>query len=146
MDNAFDWVAKNGGLCTESAYPYKAVQGTCSTSCSKTSAVSGHKDVTKNNDAAFVDALAHGPVSVAIEADTKSFQLYKSGIYSDAGCGTTLDHGVLAVGYASDYYIIKNSWDTTWGEAGYIRFGRKVNDVSAGQCGVLSGPPSFPTL
>lgn len=56
--------------------------------------------------------MAHQPVSVAIEADQTSFQLYVGGVYDDVECGTTLDHGVLVVGYgvepgAGTYWIVK---------------------------------------
>jgi len=72
-------------------------------------------------------ALAKGPVSVTIEADKPVFKLYKSGIITDYNsCGISLDHGVAAVGYGTedgqDYYIVRNSWTTTWGEKGYARF------------------------
>ena len=65
--------------------------------------------------------MAHQPVSVAIEADQKAFQLYMGGVFSDDACGTDLDHGVLVVGYGVDaiegeYYIVKNSWGPEWGD------------------------------
>jgi C1A family cysteine protease len=95
-----------------------------------------------------MSALAQQPVSVAIEADQKAFQLYKSGVFTEA-CGVKLDHGVLAVGYGSlngvDYYKVKNSWGTSWGDAGYILLQRGVAQKE-GQCGILSGPPSYPNL
>jgi C1A family cysteine protease len=94
-------------------------------------------------------ALAKQPVSIAIEADQKEFQLYKSGVFS-AACGTNLDHGVLVVGYGSlngeDYYLVKNSWGTSWGAGGYIMLGRGSQYNSGnGQCGMLM-QGSYPTV
>lgn len=155
MDHAFDWVAKNGGICSEADYPYTSgttkTAGTCAqSSCTKDAKVapSSHTDVQTNSDAAMMSALNIGPVSVAIEADQTAFQLYKSGVFT-AACGTNLDHGVLAVGYGTlngvDFYKVKNSWGTTWGDNGYIYLERGVSQKE-GQCGILSGPPSYPTL
>ena len=81
----------------------------------------------------------NGPVSVAIEADQSIFQLYTSGVITSSTCGTNLDHGVLAVGYGNDatageYFLVKNSWGTGWGENGYVKIG--ANNV----CGILSMP------
>jgi C1A family cysteine protease len=143
MDNAFKYVEAHG-LCTEAAYPYKGVLGTCkSSSCtmSADSKIIGYKDVThtENSLGAAVDI---SPVSVAIEADQSGFQLYKSGVFSGT-CGQNLDHGVLAVGYGTDtgkdYWKVKNSWGTSWGEAGYIRMIRNQDE-----CGIAD-EPSFPT-
>ena len=90
-------------------------------------------------------ALNQQPLAVAIEADKLSFQLYSSGIFDNENCGTTLDHAVLAVGYGSEngqeYWIVKNSWNTTWGDNGYIRFAIVAGD---GICGVQM-EPEFPT-
>jgi len=157
MDSAFDWAKKNGGVCTESGYPYTSgttkKAGTCNQSkCTKDakSAPTKYVDVTKNSDTALVSALNLQPVSVAIEADQSAFQLYKSGVFT-AACGTKLDHGVLAVGYGTDaksglnYYRVKNSWGTSWGDQGYIYLQRGVSQRE-GQCGILSGPPSYPVL
>ena len=95
------------------------------------------------------------PVSVAIEADHKSFQLYAGGVFSSKTCGTSLDHGVLIVGYGVDetqaekkgghkhYWKIKNSWGPEWGEDGYIRVA-KGGRGKAGECG-LAIQPAYPT-
>jgi len=155
MDSAFDWATKWGGVCTEAAYPYTSgttkQRGTCNTKCTKNANVApkSHTDVQKNSDSAMMSALAQQPVSVAIEADQSAFQLYKSGVFT-AACGTNLDHGVLAVGYGTwtdgtDYYKVKNSWGTSWGMDGYILLERGVSQKE-GQCGILSGPPSYPNL
>ena len=89
----------------------------------------------------MMTALSKQPVSIAIQADQKDFQLYKSGVFTGA-CGTQLDHGVLTVGYGSedggDYYLVKNSWSETWGDGGYIKLGRgKQYNNGDGQCGML---------
>jgi len=142
MDNAFKYVEANG-LCTEAAYPYTAKDGTCkasSCSVSPNSKIGGYKDVTHTENALGA-AVDNQPVSIAIEADQSGFQLYKSGVFCGV-CGTSLDHGVLAVGYGTDvtdYWIVKNSWGTSWGEKGYIRVCRNKNE-----CG-LSNEPSYPT-
>jgi len=72
--------------------------------------------------------------------------LYTGGIFDDANCGTSLDHGVLAVGYgtdnSTDFWKVKNSWGASWGEAGYIRFARATGQGTA-ICG-LNLMPSYP--
>lgn len=155
MDNAFTWIQKNGGLCTESEYPYVSgstqKSGDCQITCSNLpgSAIKSYTDVPPSNDDSMMSALAQQPVSIAIEADQRDFQLYKSGIFTGI-CGTNLDHGVLAVGYGSqesgDYYLVKNSWGTSWGDQGYIKLGRGPQyNNGQGQCGILL-EGSFPTL
>jgi len=152
MDSAFTWVQNNGGLCTEAAYPYFSgttkANGDCKhTTCgTKYATPSSYVDVAAN-DAAMMSALDQRPVAVAIEADQASFQLYKSGVLT-AACGTNLDHGVLAVGYGTlngvDYYKVKNSWGTSWGDNGYILLARGIAQ-EGGQCGILMGA-SYPLL
>lgn len=155
MDNAFEWIQKNGGLCYEEDYPYTSgtsqKEGTCSQrKCSKDMKIVPKNivDIQENSDTALMTALAQQPVSVAIEASQSAFQLYKSGVLT-ADCGSELDHGVLAVGYGEEngvkYYKIKNSWGPEWGEKGYIRIAREVAKQE-GQCGILSLPPSYPVL
>merc|ERR1719357_991667 len=144
MDYAFEWIAQNGGLNSEANWGYTATDGTCDSTkrAVKVSVTKNHVDVQQNSDSQFVAALQRGPVAVAIEADQQAFQFYKSGIFSDT-CGTNLDHGVLAVGYADGYYIVKNSWGTTWGDQGYIKLARNIGQ-RGGQCGILLSA-SFPT-
>ena len=155
MDNAFNWIEKNGGLCTEDTYPYTSgttkSAGTCETSCTNVanSQIHSFADVPTKSDDDMMSALNVQPISIAIEADQKDFQLYKSGVFT-GDCGTNLDHGVLVVGYGNmngeDYYRVKNSWGTTWGDQGYIYLGRgKQYNNGAGQCGMLL-QASYPTL
>ena len=90
------------------------------------------------------------PISVAIQGNKRSFQLYKSGVYDDPDCGDQLDHGVLLVGYGYDvdsgldYWKIKNSWSSEWGEDGYMRL-LKGSVSSEGQCGIAMDA-SYPVI
>jgi len=142
MDSAFKYAEANG-LCTEAAYPYTGRNGACqkaSCTASANTKITGYKDVTHTENALGA-AADIGPVSVAIEADQSGFQLYKSGVFCGT-CGTSLDHGVLVVGYGdegtSPYWKVKNSWGASWGEAGYIRMCRNSD-----KCGIAS-EPSYP--
>ena len=155
MDSAFSWIEKNGGLCTEEDYAYTSgttkTAGSCDTSCSIVSGseIISYTDVKANSDSDMMTALAQQPVSIAIQADQKDFQLYNSGVFTGS-CGTQLDHGVLVVGYGNldgdNYYRVKNSWGTTWGDKGYIYLGRgDTFNNGSGQCGMLM-QASYPTV
>jgi C1A family cysteine protease len=136
---AVDWAARNGGLCSESGYPYTARQGSCrSSSCSKAGTTSGSSGVSAS-DAGLTGALAGRPVSVAIEAAGRAFQSYRSGVFSGP-CGTNLDHAVLAVGYNSQSYIVKNSWGSSWGSNGYIYMARPQNTCGIQKVAIYARP------
>eukprot|EP01113_Clastostelium_recurvatum_P021814 TRINITY_DN258_c0_g2_i1.p1 TRINITY_DN258_c0_g2~~TRINITY_DN258_c0_g2_i1.p1 ORF type:complete len:358 (+),score=79.83 TRINITY_DN258_c0_g2_i1:90-1076(+) len=140
---AFQYIINNGGIDSESAYPYTAKTGTqCKYNpADKAATIRSYTKVPSGNEAAFADALNKSPVSIAIDASHNSFQLYKSGIYYEPSCSSSaLDHGVLAVGYDTDYYIVKNSWGTAWGQQGYIWMSRNRNN----NCGVATDP-EYPT-
>ena len=74
---------------------------------------------------------------MGIQADSRVFQLYHSGVITDAKCGTEIDHGVLAVGYGKEgdleYFLVKNSWGAQWGDNGYVRIGVAPGE---GICGI----------
>jgi cathepsin L len=147
MDYAFTYVIKNGGLDTEASYPYTARDGACRYSAgSSGGTISKYVDVTAGSEAALQSALATiGPISVAIDASHNSFQFYKTGIYNEPLCSSkNLDHGVLAVGYGSagaskNYWIVKNSWGTSWGNQGYIEMTKDKRN----QCGIATAA-SYP--
>jgi cathepsin L len=150
MDNAFKYVQENGGLDTEESYSYHARQSKChykpqnsGTTCS------GYVDITSQSEDALKEAVATiGPISVAIDATQDKFMLYKSGVFIDPTCNNqpdNLDHGVLVVGYGTendkDYWIVKNSWGSHWGEGGYIRMARNKENM----CGVATSA-SYPLV
>jgi len=149
MDDAFAYVIANKGITSEALYPYTAVTGTCKNPLPKSVAtISSFTDVAKTNELALETAIVQQPISVAVEADQAAWQAYTGGVVT-ANCGTALDHGVLAVGYgtdatAGDYYLVKNSWGTAWGEKGYIRIGRGATYGADGLCGIQMDP-SYPT-
>jgi len=128
---AVAWVARNGGICAESSYPYTGRDGRCASGCPAAATARGSTKVA-NSDSAVTTALNGRPCGVAIEASSRSFQSYRSGVFSGP-CTQQLDHEVLAVGWTPQAYIVKNSWGTSWGEQGYVRMSRQSNT-----CGVRS--------
>jgi len=149
MDDAFQYILDNKGICAENDYPYVAKDEACKKGCAVVSTISGFVDVPTDptnpkNETGLMAAVLKGPVSIAIEADQPVFQLYTGGVISSSACGTNLDHGVLIVGFGTDsttnqdYWLVKNSWGPKWGEQGYVRLIRDQNE-----CG-LNSMSSYP--
>ena len=147
MDSAFRY-AIDYDMCSEAEDPYQAKVDTC-VGCDAVVTFSGCVDVTSNNQLHLKEAVAQGPVSVAIEADTAAFQFYSSGIINNNACGSELDHGVLVVGYGEEdgqlYWLVKNSWSTSWGDQGYVKIARSESENDPGVCGIAM-QPSYPIV
>jgi len=136
--NAFNYVIKTGGIDTEDSYPYTAEDGTCSFKSNTIGAkISNWTFISKDEDQAQAYMVEHGPLSVAVDATI--WQFYIDGVIT-VGCGTSLDHGVLIVGYGNEtdiwgqqitYWTIKNSWGADWGYNGYVYI-----EQGTGCCGV----------
>jgi len=134
--NAFQYI-EGTGLESESDYPYRGVDGTCQYSKSKVAAtVSGWKKISTNETQIAAQVAAVGPLSIGINAGPMQF--YAGGVscpWKILCNPKQLDHGVLIVGYGTengkDYWKIKNSWGSGWGEKGYYRICR-----GKGACGL----------
>ncbi len=135
------WI--NNFVMSEASYKYTAANGTCKYNATANTGVksTGSTNVTANNSAAMKTALAIKPLSVAIEADLAVFQSYKSGIFNSTACGTNLDHATNVVGWGTsggvEYWLMRNSWGTTWGESGYMRLQIVTGN---GICGIQMQP------
>jgi len=136
---------------TNADYPYTSgngVTGTCKANTSlgivKTVAGAG-KDyvVVGQTNTDIMSAIDRQPTSVAIDASQNVFQYYTSGVIT-TGCGTTLDHAVVAVGYgtsgSTNYFMVRNSWGTSWGMAGFVMIGQSSTGTAPGYCGINSKP------
>jgi len=121
-ETAYQYVAKAGGIELGADYPYTSgggSTGVCKFTAGKVAVKIKSYTSVSRGEASLKTALNNGPVSVCLAAE--SFQSYHSGILNI--CVGQVDHCVQAVGYDSsaNYWIVRNSWGTSWGEKGYIR-------------------------
>ena len=143
---ALRYLRSAGGDDTEDSYPYTGRDGSrCKFHASDIGATEhGMKTTRQGDEQDLKAAVANlGPVSIAIDANHTSFHHYSGGVYSEPRCRNTdhhLTHAVLIVGYGTDeetgedYWLVKNSWGTTWGDQGYIKMRRNANNM----CGVAT--------
>jgi len=137
---ALRYVMVTGGIDTEASYPYQPIQQNCKFDRRNIGAkIRGIGTVKTNSEQDLASAVAnHGPISVAIYASPR-FKSYRSGVFNDPSCIMQPNHAVVVVGYGhdthgGDYWIVKNSWGSDWGESGYIRMSRNRNN----QCKIAS--------
>ncbi|CAG9768819.1 unnamed protein product [Ceutorhynchus assimilis] len=131
--------ATTNGLTTEENYPYIQARGYCRKWKKNVVRGGGYVNILPYNETDLKLAVGlMGPVSVAIHSGP--FQFYQSGIHSGAACTDNVDHGVLVVGYGKntssqeEYWLLKNSWGTSWGENGYFKLAMSKNNT--GLCGI----------
>ena len=140
MTNSFNYL-KSAKSMTRASYAYTATAGTCKyNSANGVVNTVGYKTITTGDPAAHIAALQIAPVSIAIASSSSTFQLYKGGILSSTGCGTSVNHAVNLVGYGTEngtpYWIVRNSWGSNWGESGYLRILRSTAKGN-GVCSLL---------
>ena len=130
------------GVMTEECYPYTSgktqVDGDCFTTCADGSApVFYHAGGYKAAGSVLETQQAiqeQGPVEAAftVYAD---FMNYKSGVYQHTSGGLLGGHAIKCIGWGTeagvDYWLMANSWDTTWGDNGFFK-------IKRGDCGVDS--------
>jgi len=131
--------AKNTGVYLEDNYPYQAQQGSCYTpDDTTTDSITSFWSGIQTTEQAIINQLNSGPVALALSVDMNTWNGYSGGVLTS--CGQQVNHGILVVGYGHDddsgydYFKIKNSWGTSWGEDGYLRLYRN----GSGFCGILS--------
>ena len=135
---ALSFVASNGGVCAESDYAYTSGSGQTGScrrnACASVMTVEG--SVAAQGEQAMLSALQQRPLSILIDAEDCNFQSYRGGIIDNYQCGSRQDHAVLLVGYGTengvDYWKVKNSWASSWGENGYFRVVRNKNMLGLG--------------
>lgn len=143
-NKAFKYIAKNG-ITTEAKYPYTGKRGACKNVGPPVVNVSDAGYVLRNSEESLKVAVARQPVVVTIDGEGFSLKHYRGGIYSGP-CTTNVNHVVLIVGYGTsggfDYWIVKNSWGTSWGVDGYLYMIRNSRSYQ-GLCGIAMYP-TFP--
>lgn len=140
INKAFDFIIGNGGIDTDQDYPYTGLVGLCNNRKKRRKVVSfdGYESLAMNNESVLLKAVANQPIAVSLGIKAINWVLYEGGIMSGQ-CKTDSSLAAVLVGYGTkngkDYWILKNSWGTNWGESGYIRVVRNIKD-KADQCGL----------
>jgi cysteine peptidase B len=159
MEYAFTWLQENGGIMTDTDYPYKGYKSSCRSDASKyvDMTITGYTKLGSSSstwDPVDEDEIKEflyetGPLAVALNANP--LQTYSSGILdkTSSQCPTSgMNHAVTMVGYGhddasnKDYWIVKNSWGASWGESGYFRI-RRGNGTCGINCYITTAKVAF---
>ena len=131
----------NGGVASEFTYGYKGVDDFCTPHVENFAKFSNVGIAGKRQPELVKKALIkHGPLGISMDAGHLDFRFYKSGIFIQPNCSSTkTNHAVALVGYGKEngrnYWLIKNSWSTLWGDKGYIKM-----DADEFDCGTTTRP------
>ncbi|EAR97208.1 papain family cysteine protease (macronuclear) [Tetrahymena thermophila SB210] len=128
---------KENGMNLESRYPYKGEENDKCLNQETIKFVNDFKLINQGDCQEIERVLFKQPVSISLDAE--KVQHYQSGILKQCSDTININHEVLAVGYTSDYFILKNSWGSDWGIDGYFYVSKNNN------CGTCDGA-SYPTL
>merc|ERR1712048_676271 len=145
---AYDSYLSTTGVCPEDSYRYTARGGSCrASSCTNaipSGVVTGHSNV-RSSSSGLKSTLSQQPVSVTVNAG--QLQLYANGVVT-GNCRGQINHAVIAVGYGTDgqdYFKIRNSFGSSWGESGYIRLAQNSSSPEGTAC-LLQAYPVVPIL
>jgi len=144
MTNVYEYL-RDFPICIEQEYPYIGKE---SDSCAESSCVTvddvirKYAQIPENSADALKEIATYSVPAIGIDAGSKEFQMYRSGVFDFEECTTNLNHAVAIVGYGhdadadKDFFIIRNSWTEGWGESGYMRIAIG-NEDNGGTCGFL---------
>jgi hypothetical protein len=140
-ENAFQYLSQKAIYTTDS-YPYEAEDGSCKSGADSGVRISGYRAVDQS-DSAMASALSSATFAVHVNA-TSAWMSYSRGVLTTASPVCGRNHVVVATGYSPDYFKLKNSWGTGWGEEGFIRIKRTTS--SCGPFGLFAMAGSMPVL
>ena len=148
--DGYVYVLNNGGINTNTNYPYTAGATGMNSSCiaslttNHVATMLQHYYFYQGSGGYMTTQLNVQPITANVAGGSRYFQGYVSGIMTNTtACGTTVDHSVSIVGYGTSsgtpYWIIRNQWATTWGESGDARILRDTtNSGLIGMCAIMS--------
>jgi C1A family cysteine protease/chitodextrinase len=149
------------GTIPETYFPYSESTGqscpSAATNAAKTKFSSWYRVTCSDIEAIKTAIMTYGVVDAAVYVST-SFQNYTGGIFSDSytSCSsspcynTATNHAISLVGWGTDattgdYWILRNSWGSSWGENGYMRIDATSARVACEVCYLVYTPPTTDT-
>lgn len=137
------------GAVLENDFPYRASDVSCGPDHPKSHQIAswewvcGSSSCKPSTDQLKQAIYEHGPLTVSVCVNS-AMQNYRGGVFTGPGC-SSLNHGVVLVGWNDDggYWIMRNSWGSSWGESGYMRIGYGVSGIGSDAAYVVyNGTPN----